>query len=138
MTRVLLVDDDVALLEELADGVQSFGFNVLTAGDAVAALAVIAGPADVAVVMTDLLMPGLSGLDLAERLLAGRGEAHAIEVVILTGRLSELDAARAARLGVFATLGKVSRLRDVSAVLAQAQQRALERRRAAMPAAEVA
>ncbi|MCC6641228.1 MAG: sigma-54-dependent Fis family transcriptional regulator [Deltaproteobacteria bacterium] len=65
--RILIVDDDEALRESLALVLSAETYDVLTAGDAEAALArVETGPVDV--VLCDLRMPGVDGLELLPQL----------------------------------------------------------------------
>ena len=69
---ILLVEDQGVLREILARGLTAEGFTILEAGDGHGALKVAqaAGPIDL--LLTDVVMPGLSGRELAERLSASR------------------------------------------------------------------
>jgi CheY-like chemotaxis protein len=60
-TSVLLVDDDAILREAVAVGLEEFGYDVLTADDGESAQAVVLGGARVDVVVTDVVMPKMSG-----------------------------------------------------------------------------
>lgn len=64
---VLIVDDDPVILNMLAAFLQEEGIPAVPANNAAAALYVLQRTL-VALVVTDLMMPGLSGLDLADRL----------------------------------------------------------------------
>lgn len=67
MPRVLIVDDEENQRQSLALGLTSDGFDCVEAESGEAALATLAhGRIDVALV--DLMMPGLSGLELARRI----------------------------------------------------------------------
>jgi DNA-binding response OmpR family regulator len=71
-TRVLLVDDDPVVAGELAAYLRAHGFEVLTAGDGAAAIALApAEPLDIVVV--DLLLPGASGFQVAQAVRAAKG-----------------------------------------------------------------
>ncbi len=64
---VLVVDDEVNQGRALALGLKLEGFEVVTALDAEAALAMLAeAPADIAIV--DLMLPGINGIELSRRL----------------------------------------------------------------------
>ena len=66
---VLLVEDEQALREVGKLMLESYGYNVLLAGDGVAGLELAeshAGPIEL--LMTDILMPRMGGIELAERL----------------------------------------------------------------------
>ena len=60
-TRILLVDDDQEILEELTDILESEGFCVDMTTDPVTALAMVKFNKEFSVIITDLSMPGLTG-----------------------------------------------------------------------------
>jgi CheY-like chemotaxis protein len=64
---VLIVDDEPDILAMLRDLLEEAGFVVLTARDGRAALALLAHT-PVALVLTDLMMPQVTGLQLAEQM----------------------------------------------------------------------
>ena len=68
---ILVVDDEPAIREMLGVVLEMEGFNVVTAGDGIDALQVVARQAP-AVVLTDLMMPNLDGYGLIDRLRAAR------------------------------------------------------------------
>src|SRR5258706_16274403 len=60
--RLLVVDDDVAICNQMAGGLAAAGFQVVTANDALQAYARVKDtPPDVAIV--DLELPGLGGIE---------------------------------------------------------------------------
>jgi two-component system, sensor histidine kinase and response regulator len=84
--RLLVVDDDVAICRQLASGLASAGFQVVTANDAEGAIRQSAQtPPDVAIV--DLGMPGISGFDVIRHLRQVHGAA--VHVIVLTGQDDE-------------------------------------------------
>ncbi len=127
--RILLVDDDWFARQVYADGLTREGFEVLTATGGTEALDLLARE-QVDVVVTDVLMPGMDGLDLLDRLKASR---PGLEVVVLTGVESVDTAVRAMRAGAWHYLVK-----PVSAeALALDLSRCLERRRLVREHAEL-
>jgi two-component system cell cycle sensor histidine kinase/response regulator CckA len=87
---VLLVEDEAALRALARDCLESHGYTVLEAGNGKAAIAVAqkhAGP--IQLLLTDVVMPGLSGRELATRLSESRPE---IKVVYMSGYASDLTA----------------------------------------------
>jgi signal transduction histidine kinase len=67
---ILLVDDETAVREVLARGLQDKGYRVLEAVDGLQALEIVRGSADeIDLVITDVAMPGMTGIDLAHRAL---------------------------------------------------------------------
>ena len=84
MARVLLVDDDPAILRLLDVNFRMEGFEVDAAGHGEEALALAAAtPPDV--VILDLMMPGMDGRQLYDRLRAAPATAT-VPVVFLTAR----------------------------------------------------
>ncbi|BDG07274.1 response regulator [Anaeromyxobacter paludicola] len=89
--RVLLVEDDEDNRELMAEVLESAGCAVTTAATGAAGLeALRAGPVDV--VVTDIGMPGMGGLELAR---AAKQIAPETPVVVVTGWAEREDIARA-------------------------------------------
>ena len=92
--RVLVVDDEPAIVTLLCDFLDAEGFDVLTARDGAAALAVLArGPVDC--VVLDIMMPGPSGFDVCRQI---RTTAD-VPILFLTARDDASDKIRGFRLG---------------------------------------
>jgi DNA-binding NtrC family response regulator len=91
---VLVVDDDAGSRKAMALTLQTDGRRVEEFGDADAALARAVEDPSVALVVTDLKMPGKTGLDLASELAATRPDV-AVLLVTAHGDVETLLAARA-------------------------------------------
>lgn len=103
-TCVLIVDDDPSTRLLYSINLELEGFHVLEAADGRRALA-IARAEHPDFVLTDVMMPGLDGFELAEAL--GRDELTSrIPVVFLTGETTAGNEARAHALGAVAYLTK--------------------------------
>jgi signal transduction histidine kinase len=90
--RVLVVDDDAAICRQMAAGLSSAGYQVVTAHDGARALAQAEEtPPDLAIV--DLEMPGTNGLDVIRKLKQLFGSA--IHITVMTGHDDELSHAEA-------------------------------------------
>jgi DNA-binding response OmpR family regulator len=116
--RLLVVDDDVAICRQLANGLANAGFQVVTAHDAVGALAqATQTPPDVAIV--DLGMPGVSGFDVIRQLKQTHGAA--VHVIVLTGQDDEASRTEAFDAGtddyVLKPIGVAEIRRRVSAAI---------------------
>jgi two-component system cell cycle response regulator len=101
-TTVLIVDDDRLMREMLADYLRVDGMVVRVAASGEEALRLLAHePADV--VVADLVMPGMGGLDVLDRLT--RRQPHP-EVIVVTGYGTVESAVRSLRMGAFEYLQK--------------------------------
>jgi len=78
-SRILVVDDDRALRHAVSSLLERNGHTVLQAGDGPAALAHLART-DVQLILLDMGLPGMTGLDLLARVRAG--DRHPVVVVI--------------------------------------------------------
>ena len=87
--RVLVVDDDEAVRTLASWQLESDGFSVAQAGDGDEALAAIDSERPDLVVL-DLSMPGLGGLDVLRRV-RGAPVTEALPVIVLSGRSGETD-----------------------------------------------
>jgi DNA-binding NtrC family response regulator len=100
--RVLIVEDDPAQRTGLTQLVTGWGFSVSSAPDGEAALAQVAlSPPDV--ILSDLVMPKMGGLDLLRAL---SQQDHDITVLILTAQGTVDTAVEALRLGAYDYVAK--------------------------------
>jgi signal transduction histidine kinase/ActR/RegA family two-component response regulator len=86
--KVLLVDDDALVITGTAAMIEDLGHTPIEAHSAAEALAKLASGLRVDVVMTDHAMPGMTGLQLAERI---REKYAGLPVILATG-FAELPA----------------------------------------------
>ena len=118
--KVLVIDDDLAVLEALKLTLGLEGFDVVDAESGDVAVATAKTDAfDVAI--TDLTMPGMSGL---ETLAALRQIDPTLPVIVASGFLTEEIAAECLRLGALAYIRKPFDLEDLFSLV----QRALQER----------
>jgi len=96
--HVLCVDDEPALIELLRDQLIALGYRVTAHVSPLEALAdFLAHPLDFDVMLTDLTMPGMSGADLAERILKVRPD---LPIVMATGYGNVMTEDRARDMGL--------------------------------------
>ena len=119
MTCVLLVDDEPGVLFTLKEVLEERGHKVLTATTGAAALPQIE---EADAVLTDLAMPGMSGLEL---LAAIASRDATLPVILLTAHGSERVAVQAVKAGAYDYLSKPFDIDEVALVI----ERALEARR---------
>ena len=123
--RVLLVEDDRVVVETLTTYLEHAGFDVSVAGDGADGLARAQSP-DVALVILDWMVPGMSGPEVCRRLRA----VSSVPVLMLTARTAEDDRIRGLETGADDYVPKPFSPREVVA-----RVQALLRRSAPRPAA---
>ncbi|MGH3981052.1 MAG: response regulator transcription factor [Pseudonocardiaceae bacterium] len=128
MTTVLLAEDDTGIAEPLSRALQREGHGVVVVGDGPAALN-RATEGEVDLLVLDLGLPGMDGLDVCRRLRHHRPE---LPVLMLTARTDEVDFVVGLDAGADDYVAKPFRLAEL-----MARVRALLRR-SASDALEVA
>ena len=68
LVRIALVDDDMAVLDSLTAYLKKSGYDVVAFSDATSLLAALDGGSSFTCIVSDVRMPGLSGLDLQREL----------------------------------------------------------------------
>jgi DNA-binding response OmpR family regulator len=94
---ILVVDDEPRIVELARDYLEHAGFTVVTASDGPAALAAVRSRRPDLVVL-DLGLPGLDGLDVTKQIRGGP-ETTELPIVMLTARDDELDKLLGLELG---------------------------------------
>jgi two-component system alkaline phosphatase synthesis response regulator PhoP len=94
---ILVVEDDAPLRDTLAYNLRAEGYQVLTASDGVSALE-IARQKPVSLVLLDLMLPRLDGLEVC-RQLRSKPETADIAILMLTARVEETDLVVGLELG---------------------------------------
>jgi PAS domain S-box-containing protein len=102
--RILYIDDEEAIVELASRLLERLGYEVTVCTDAASALDVFRSrPLEFDAVVTDLAMPGMSGIDLARAL-------HAVEpdmpVLMTSGNVRPEDREAAVRIGVRELISK--------------------------------
>lgn len=91
MARILLADDDAATRDLVKRALATDGHAVTSTQDGTEALdAITAGPANFDLLISDVQMPGLDGIGLAEHAL---GAAPGLRIILMSGFAGELDRA---------------------------------------------
>ncbi len=121
--QVLLVDDDLEFVRSISPALERRGMVVSAVHDGQQALERIRDRAfEVAVL--DVVMPGMDGLTLLDRL---REEDPLLEVIILTGNPQVGDVRRSLKGGAFDYLMKPCKVEDLSRSIRSARERRRER-----------
>ncbi len=89
MVKVLIIEDEETLVNNLAEKLKAEGFNVLTATDGEVGLEKIKGDHPDLIVL-DIMLPGLDGLSICRMVRHDTSTAH-IPIIMLTARGTEVD-----------------------------------------------
>jgi len=123
--RILLVEDEDAIAEPLADGLRREGFDVERAATGGAALA--AGESDL--VLLDLRLPDVDGLDVCRRL----RERSDVPIIVVTARGEEADRVVGLELGADDYVVKPFGIRELIARIRAVTRRTSARTSTAEP-----
>ena len=127
--RILIIEDEPAMVAGLRDNFEYEGYEVTSAGDGVAGLdCALADNPDL--VVLDVMMPRMSGLDVCKQLKAQR---PAIPIIMLTARGQEIDKVVGLELGADDYVTKPFSIRELMARV----KAVLRRVSLPLPAAEV-
>jgi DNA-binding NtrC family response regulator len=122
MAKVLIVDDDAALREGLAETVADLGHAPRVAASGREALVVVAAD-EIDCVLLDLRMPGgMDGIDVLRRIREGD---DAPPVIVLTAFATAENTIEAMRLGAFDHLTKPTGRQELDALLKRLPRRGI-------------
>lgn len=96
---VLVVDDQPPIVEELCEFLQANGYRCVPAFSSQQALEHFAQAADIGLVLCDLHMPGLDGIELVRELRHIAGKARPFEPIMMTDRAGKQEVIKALREG---------------------------------------
>src|SRR5678815_718465 len=122
-TRILVVDDDPEWTEAICDFLRAAGYEVAVAENGQSGLHLVTTFRP-AVVVTDLEMPVMDGVELLGRVRAGAAD---LPVVVTTSNLEQ--ARQLALEGAFGVIAKTARPEEVLALVGKATSCKTPRRR---------
>ena len=117
--NILVVDDETKLLEVVSALLESRGFHVFSADNGASALEIF-DRENIALVLLDLMMPGLSG----EEVCAAIRRRSSVPIIMLTARADEDDVVEGLTLGADDYITKPFGLKELSARVESALRRA--------------
>jgi two-component system cell cycle response regulator len=91
---ILIVDDDLSIRDTVHEFIQMSGYDACVAASAEEALGVLSGT-PIEVVITDIMLPGMDGLELTDRI----KRKWDIDVIVMTGYSTEYSYAEAISKG---------------------------------------
>jgi len=113
--RVLVIDDERAVRDVLADILASVGHEAVVAEDGPAGLRILGQRGTFDLAFIDLGLPGMSGWEVAAHARAARPE---LALVLITGWGDQLDPAALAQSGISRVIAKPFRAEHVLGVVA--------------------
>jgi len=87
--KILIVDDEADVIDMLSINLRSAGFQVIAVEDGAAALAKVRSESP-ALIILDLMLPGMSGLEICKTLKGDISTRH-IPIIMLTAKGEEVD-----------------------------------------------
>lgn len=112
MNKILIVDDEESLCNALSEYLRLEGYDTMTAHNAVEALSHVSIGTDL--ILLDIMMPGISGTELA-RMLKNNPETASIPIIFLTARDSDTDMVAGLKLGADDYIAKPYNIQNVIA-----------------------
>ena len=112
--RVLVADDDAAIVEMLTDLLIEDGYAVQSVANGTQVLERLQNDNAFDLLLVDVQMPGINGLDLLEKL---RATGNEIPVIMITGHGTSSIAIRAMQMGAYDYLQKPFDIDEVSVVV---------------------
>lgn len=111
--KVLIMEDEIAMLDAVANKFEASGFKVFKASDGVEGLA-IAVKEQPDIILLDILMPKLNGLAVLKKIRAEQKWGKEVDIIMLTNLSDSESVSEAATYGVFDFLVKTDwKLDDV-------------------------
>lgn len=117
---ILVVDDERDFTEILAQRLGKRGYAVKTALDGATALKVLESDRSIEVVVLDIAMPGMNGIDTLKAL---KNVDPLLEIIMLTGQATVNTAVEAIKHGAFNYLSKPCEIDDLSTFIEEAVRR---------------
>jgi DNA-binding NtrC family response regulator len=124
-TTILLVDDEIPFVETMAKRLSKRGIDILSAFSGQGALQLLAAGSHVDIVVLDVKMPGMGGLETLAEI---KRRYPALEVILLTGHSTVDTAVRGMRLGAFDYLTKPCELEALMEKIKDAAKAGSQRR----------
>jgi two-component system alkaline phosphatase synthesis response regulator PhoP len=120
MTKILVVDDEPPILDLLEFNLKKEGYEVIKAADGLAALEKVKEKPDL--VILDLMLPGMDGLEVAKRV----RNSSTVPLIMLTAKGEEIDRVLGLELGADDYITKPFSVREllarIKAVLRRMEQ----------------
>jgi len=127
-TKILIAEDEGAIREELFECLTEEGYECIEAANGEEGLDLLRRDKEISIVLSDVLMPGKSGLEMISAALTELDKDRHLEFIILTGHGGVNEAIDALRLGVMDFLIKPIDLECLVHTVRRAQELVLVKR----------
>nr|WP_316044677.1 response regulator transcription factor [Pseudomonas sp. Marseille-Q5117] len=98
--KILVVDDQPLIVEELCEFLESSGYRCVPCDSSLEAIELFRADPGIGLVLSDLHMPDMDGIELIQALQRLAGKQRVFEAIMLTGRADKQDVIKALRAGI--------------------------------------
>lgn len=98
--KVLVVDDQPLIVEELCEFLESSGYRCVPCESSLQAMESFNKDPEISLVLCDLHMPDMDGIQLVQELQRLAGKHRVFEAIMLTGQADKQDVIKALRAGI--------------------------------------
>ena len=103
---VLIIDDEALIVEEICEKLTFHGFHCYGTGSAEAGLALIISNPDISIVLTDIRMPGMNGLEFCRAVKLVIPDERDLVLLVMTGHAGISEALETFKVGALDFLTK--------------------------------
>ena len=97
--RILVVDDEPEIVDEIVELLNDEGLQSIGVTSAAAAIETFRAQPEIEIVISDIRMPGMDGLEMARQLKSESGYGRSLFLIVVTGHAGMTEAIEALRLG---------------------------------------
>ncbi|WP_397450081.1 response regulator transcription factor [Pseudomonas sp. NA-150] len=127
--KILIVDDQPLIVDELHEFLESSGYPCVACYSSRDAVARFVDDIEIGLVICDLAMPDLNGIQLVEELTRIAGKTRVFESIMLTGQAEKQDVIKALRAGIADYYQKPVNLTELLEGVQRQEMALLERHR---------
>jgi CheY-like chemotaxis protein len=97
--KILCAEDEIDIRENIVDILQDEGFDVLSASDGAETLEMLGQNSDIGLVVSDIMMPNLSGLELLTKVRESQTSYSNVPFILLTALSTKEDLIKGSNMG---------------------------------------
>ena len=104
--QILIIDDEPEICEEISENLEFHGFHCLTALNAKSGLKLLRENTDISIVLTDIRMPGMSGIEMCKIIGSEVSGERDLALLVMTGHAGISEAIEVIKVGALDFLTK--------------------------------